>query len=225
MRLPLIIFSKRDARPSDTVHLHVPDEQTWAALLARFGSVIGSSSPATPASAAAAKLPANLQALHAQVERGEIALAYVPPRGIGPTAFSGNAKDHVQIRRRFMLLGQTLDGMRVWDVRRAIEAVRDPALFRNATLHLHGDRTQSINALYASLFVDGLASVEMIAPPASHVAGPDYLNVLRFLDIPQAAAMAAERQPVKWTEASPEAWQWTTQAARQLNWPAERLQW
>jgi hypothetical protein len=29
--------------------------------------------------------------------------------------------------------------------------------------------------------------------PASHSEGPDYLNVLKLLDIPQAAAMAAGR--------------------------------
>jgi hypothetical protein len=124
-----------------------------------------------------------------------------------------------------MLLGQTLDSMRVWDIRRAIVALKQPELFSQASLRLQGDRVQAVNTLYASLFIDGLKSVELIAPPASHVAGPDYLNVLRFLDIPQAAAMAAERQPVKWTEASAEAWAWTTQTAQALKWPADRLQW
>ena len=225
MRLPLIVFAKGDPRAAKTVHLHVPDEQTWSALENAFGPLDSANPTRTSAGNAAAQLPATLQALHARVERGEIALAYLPPRGIGSTAFSGNAKDQVQIRRRFMLLGQTLDGMRVWDIRRAIEAVRDSALFGRAPIHLHGDRHQAINALYASLFTDALASVELIAPPASHAAGPDYLNVLRFLDIPQAAAMAVERQPVKWTNASAEAWTWTAQTARQLKWPTDRMQW
>ena len=75
------------------------------------------------------------------------------------------------------------------------------------------------------LFIDGLASVELIAPPASHLAGPDYLNVLRFLDVPQAAALAAERQPVKWTQSNREAWSWTTQVAQKLGWAPDRLQW
>jgi hypothetical protein len=172
-----------------------------------------------------AKLPPHLQAMHVQVERGEIALAYVPPRGIGPRRSVARPKITCRFAAGFMLLGQTLEGMRVWDIRRAIQAARQPELFGAAPVHLHGDRDQAINALYASLFTDGLGSVELIAPPASHAAGPDYLNVLRFLDIPQAAAMAAERQPVKWTNASAEAWTWTAQAARQLNWPADRLQW
>ena len=225
MRLPLLVFSKGDPRSAKTVHLHVPDEQTWRALTETPGSQLPTLPAATTNAPTPAKLAPQLEALHAQVARGEIALAYIPPRGIGPTAFSGNARDQVQIRRRFMLLGQTLDGMRVWDIRRAIEAARQPELFGSATLHLQGDRHQAVNALYASLFVEGVAAVELIAPPASHAVGPDYLNVLRFLDIPQAAAMAAERQPVKWTAATPEAWTWTTQTARQLQWPGDRLQW
>jgi len=131
----------------------------------------------------------------------------------------------VHIRRRYLQLGQTVDGMRVWDIQRAVAALRQKEIAGHPSLHLHGARHQAINALYASLFTDGIAGVEMIAPPASHAAGPDYLNVLRFLDVPQAAAMAAERAPVKWTGASPEAWGWTTRAAQQIGLPAERLQW
>jgi hypothetical protein len=159
------------------------------------------------------------------VARGEIALAYLPPRGIGPSAFGGTERDRIQIRRRFMLLGQTLDGMRVWDIRRAIELLRQSDVGGNVPLHLHGERHQSVNVLYASLFTEEIASIELIAPPASHAEGPDYLNVLRYLDMPQAAAMAAERQPVKWTNASAESWTWTTETARRLGWPSDRLQW
>src|SRR5207244_9390965 len=42
-------------------------------------------------------------------------MAYVAPRGVGPTAW--NPQRDMPIRRRFMLLGQTLEGMQTWDVR------------------------------------------------------------------------------------------------------------
>ena len=227
IRLPLVIFSRGDPKLAREVHVHVPDEQGWTALISAQGASLADSlrGSVPVGKAATPALSESLAVLHGRVERGEIALVYVPPRGIGPTTFSGEPKDQVQIRRRFMLLGQTLDGMRVWDVRRAIEALRESAVAANAPLHLHGERHQAVNALYASLFTDGIASLELIAPPSSHAAGPDYLNVLRFLDIPQAAVIAAERQPVKWSKASGEAWSWTTQAARQLQLPANRLQW
>jgi hypothetical protein len=42
---------------------------------------------------------------------------------VGLTAWSGGETRLTKIRRRFMLLGQTLDGMRVWDIRCAVQAL------------------------------------------------------------------------------------------------------
>jgi len=225
VRLPLVILSRGAPQQAKSIHLHVADEADWNALVATHGDP-GTVLAGSHASAGGTPpLPAHLQVLHDQVQRGDIVLAYLPPRGIGPTATSGNARDQIQIRRRYMLLGQTLDGMRVWDIQRAVAALRQTAIAGHAPLHLHGARHQAVNVLYASLFTDRIAGVELVTPPASHAAGPDYLNVLRFLDIPQAAAMAAERAPVKWTGASAEAWSWTTRAAKQIGLSADRLQW
>lgn len=82
-----------------------------------------------------------------------------------------------------------------------------------------------MNALYASLFTEDLAGVELISPVASHQTGPDYLNVLRFHDVPQALASAAERQPVTLAETQESDWTWTTATARALGWPQDRLRW
>ena len=38
-------------------------------------------------------------------------MAYVAPRGIGPTAWGQAERRQTQVRRRFTLLGQTLDGI------------------------------------------------------------------------------------------------------------------
>ncbi len=147
------------------------------------------------------------------------------PRGIGSTASSLAAADQNEVRRRYQLLGQTIDSMRVWDIRRAIAALRSKEMFGDTPIVLVGYRDQAINALYASLFIDGLAGIELVSPPTSHMTGPDYLNVLRFLDIPQAAAMAAERQPVKFSHADPDLWSWTTKTSQVLGLPSGRLQW
>lgn len=50
--------------------------------------------------------------------------AVTAPRGAGRGAWVGNEARQIQIRRRFQLLGMTVDGMRVWDIRRAIQIVR-----------------------------------------------------------------------------------------------------
>jgi dienelactone hydrolase len=201
VRLPLYVFAQGDAREKP-VRLHVLDERGWA----EFARGLERTWPA-------------------EVSRGESTLAYLAPRGIGPTAWSGDDKTQVQLRRRFMLLGQTVDGMRVWDIRRAVEALRDPAVLGARAVSVAGERHQGVNALYASLFVDGVSAVEMIEPPASHGTGPDYLNVLRFLDVPQAVAMAASVRPVKMTRANPDDWSWPAETARRLGWPAGRLEW
>src|SRR5262249_49467982 len=69
--------------------------------------------------------------------------AMVAPRGIGPTRWSEvspldgkPAGQHVL--RRFALIGQTLDGQRVWDVRRAVEALKTTPGLRDIPLWLQG---------------------------------------------------------------------------------------
>lgn len=227
VRLPVYVFtSARDGAPRPG-RLHVLDEDGWLALLA--------SAPESFRAALAAPLPvpARLPAPSAafgtlleRVARGELVLACVPPRGIGPTRWAGDAAALRNNLRRFMLLGQTAEGMRVWDIRRTLAAVRNPDVGTNTvSWSLSGERNQAVNALYASLFVDDLASLTLIAPPASHQTGPDYLNVLRFLDVPQALAWAGERQDVTVVDTREADWTWTTATARTLGWPQGRLRW
>jgi hypothetical protein len=54
-----------------------------------------------------------------------------------------------------------------------------------------------VNALYAALFEPNVRRLELEQLPKSHMAGADYLNVLKVLDIPQALQMAAERVEVR----------------------------
>jgi hypothetical protein len=49
--------------------------------------------------------------------------------------------------------------MRGWDIRRPVEALRQPELFGDKPVHPIGVRHQAVNARYASFFVNGLASV------------------------------------------------------------------
>ncbi|MFT5857486.1 MAG: dienelactone hydrolase, partial [Verrucomicrobiales bacterium] len=76
--------------------------------------------------------------LRAYAESGS-AVALFAPRGVGPTAWTEDARERVHIRRRFMLLGQTLDGMRVWDIRRAIAAVRAIEATKGLRLEIEAD--------------------------------------------------------------------------------------
>ncbi|HSH93128.1 MAG TPA: prolyl oligopeptidase family serine peptidase, partial [Roseimicrobium sp.] len=106
-------------------------------------------------------------------------LVWLAPRSVGPTATHPDPRKVVQVRRRYQLLGQTLDGMRVWDIRRAAQAMR--SIQGTAPLKLAGQGSMAVNVLYASLFEPPVASLELRELPASHRTGPDYLNVMRFL--------------------------------------------
>jgi dienelactone hydrolase len=207
IRLPLRVTALAGATtPPARVILRIVDTAGWG------GTASGITGALEPA-------------LRAQIERGEVTLIEFAPRGLGATASTLNEKDQTHQRRRYQLLGQTADGMRVWDIRRAVAAARSTELFGTAPLELHATGPQAINALYASLYDAPMAALDLTAPPASHRTGPDYLNVLRFLDVPQAAALAADRAPVRLHAANIEEWSWTRAAAKQLKWPAERLTW
>lgn len=147
------------------------------------------------------------------IKASNTAYAFFFPRGIGPTAWSGGALRETQLRRRFMLVGQTLDGMRVWDICRAIEALHSMKPVRNAPLTVEASGNMGVNALYASLFVSGISDLSLAHIPASQMEGPDYLNVLKILDIPEAAAMAAERCPLRLQSDETNGWEFLREMA------------
>jgi cephalosporin-C deacetylase-like acetyl esterase len=151
-------------------------------------------------------------------------IACIAPRGIGPNAWNDNERKQVQIRRRFMMLGQTVDGMRVWDVRRAIQALRTFESFKEVPVTLTGrDKTAGI-ALYASLFEPDITRIVLRNLPVTHLNGPTFLNVLRYLDMPQAVAMAAERSQVRLIQEDGSGWQFPKDVAEKLDWPADNFQ-
>ena len=94
----------------------------------------------------------------------------------GPDADSKD-KNAVQIRRRYMLVGQTLDAMRVWDIRRCLQLLTSSPQM-NDPLILWGDGKQSANALLAASLSNRRPYVKM-PPSLTEAELPDYLNLLR----------------------------------------------
>jgi hypothetical protein len=149
------------------------------------------------------------------LEKQQWAFAAVAPRGVGPTRWSEaspfDGKPAGQhILRRFALLGQTLDGQRVWDVRRGLACLRAVLDLRGVPLWLAGKKEMAGIALYASLFEPDVERLDLWHPPASHLEGPTFLNVLRVLDMPQALALAFPRKIMLYVsdDAEARAWDW-----------------
>lgn len=149
----------------------------------------------------------------AAIEAGTIA-ASVDLRGQGGRAWAEpNSLDAIQIRRRFALLGQTLEGMRVWDIRRAIALVGEQKEWIGLPISLEGQGDQAALALYAALFEPSVKEVVLIDPPKTHAEGPIFLNVLKHMDIQQAVALLAPRKVtirVK-SDEDKKAWNWCLQ--------------
>ncbi len=147
------------------------------------------------------------------------AFAAVCPRGIGPTKWAepGTEAD-IQIRRRFALIGQTLDGQRVWDVRRALAALREQKELKDVPLWLQGKSDMAGIALYASLFEPDVARLDLWHPPPTHKEGPILLNVCKHLDMPQAMALAFPRAIRLYVKNEEEAknWIWPLQLQKAL---------
>jgi hypothetical protein len=77
--------------------------------------------------------------------------------------------------------------------------------------------------LYASLFEPNIARLDLHALPSSHADGPALLNVSRYLDLPAAIAMAAERTRVIVYDADPTAWQYPKDVVKTLGWDAKQF--
>lgn len=219
VRLRLYFVEPAAGQRPQRVRLKVLDQEGWNELLASMGTTL-------PTELKEETLPERNEQAAAEwtrtiLDRGE-SLAYVVPRGIGPTLWNQAERKQTHIRRRFMLLGQTLDSMQVWDVRRAVQAVRALPNIGGLPLEIHGRGTVAGVAVYASLFEEGIAAIELEQLPASHRDGPIFLNVQRFLDLPEALAMAAERSRVRVGESSAEATDYAAAVADQLNWPRDR---
>lgn len=114
---------------------------------------------------------------------------YLAPRGAGQTRWDPSPKKQTHNRRRFYLLGQTLDGMRVYDIRRGIQAARTQ-ISGELPITLYARGTMAGISLYAALYESDVSTLVLNQLPPSHRDGPTFLNVRRFFDIPQALAMA-----------------------------------
>jgi hypothetical protein len=167
--------------------------------------------------------------LQGELDPGTIQ-AFIAPRGIGLSdwrrGFSDDqtiARKEIQIRRRYMQVGQTLDGMRVWDLQRCIQAIRQIDGFDSISLTLEAKGHMAVNALYASIFEPEADQLVLTDLPASHRDGPDYLNVLRTLDIPTAVALAAEKAKVRLIQKSNVEWPFPENVSRNLGWPENQF--
>lgn len=223
IRLRLFVAHRADLKPADLelVVLNALDQPGWVKWLAAFrpGFADQLNNESLPAAD-----EAEFEQNRKMFESFRWGMAWFAPRGIGPTAWDQSEKKQTQIRRRFQLLGQTLDGMRVWDVRQAAQTLRTLDGFEKVPLWMQGEREMAGIVLYASLFEPNVARLDLWDLPPTHLGGPDLLNVLRVLDLPEAVAIAATSSKVRLYRTPPANWEFPQKVARQSGWPEKQLQ-
>jgi dienelactone hydrolase len=213
--LRMHVAHREGLKPEDLelTALHVLDEQGWADLANTYASSFPQLFGGTKAD------KPDAEALKAEADMFKSfkwAMAYVAPRGVGLTAWTGSEKAQTHRLRRLALLGETKESGQVYDIRRCVQALQAMPGLGKSKLWISAHRDQAVNALYASLYEKGVSRLDLHEMPTSHMAGPAYLNVLRFLDIPQAAAMATERCKVIIYSDDKAAWSYVTNTATHL---------
>ncbi|MGH7194782.1 MAG: alpha/beta hydrolase family protein, partial [Candidatus Saccharimonadales bacterium] len=162
-----------------------------------------------------------------ELDESETTIALFAPRGLVADDHQDD-KARIQVRRRYMLLGQTLAGMQVWDIRRAAEAIRTVAGYKNGPIRCAAEGETAALAMYAAPMVLPAFSIECGGVSSDPHAGPDLLNVRRFVGLPGLAAMVAERSSVTLFQPRPEAgaghaWSFAEQLSQRLGWGARRF--
>ncbi len=119
------------------------------------------------------------------------------PRGVGLSAITRESRYYTQVRRRFMLLGQTLAGMQVWDVARALQAARQVEGLDHVPVHLQACPAMTEVATFAALFDPNISSLTLAHEPRADEEAPDFLNWSRILTPQQLLTLAQDRCAVK----------------------------
>ncbi|OYP32163.1 CocE/NonD family hydrolase [Rhodopirellula sp. MGV] len=109
--------------------------------------------------------------------------AFLMPRDVGPTRATEVVKSRTHLRRRYMLLGQTLAGMQIYDLCRGVEALRQFPSLHTGSITLSGEGDAAVLAAYASLMSEEVAYFGSVDLPRSNRDAPDLLNVSRVIEL------------------------------------------
>ncbi len=183
-RLRVYLVGPTDRKPN-SLSLHILDKTEWSATLSGLANLV-------PHHTFDVRPDASEWESIAALAKSET-IAYIAPRGIGPTEWSDEAKKRTQIRRRFMQLGQTAAGMQTYDILRATIALQDFLKNPDVQFSLEANNEGSSWALFASLFIKNVDSLKLTNLSTRNRDAPDLLNISRLAEPPQIVLMQAAR--------------------------------
>ncbi|MEM9480703.1 MAG: hypothetical protein AAGA58_13700 [Verrucomicrobiota bacterium] len=199
----------------DLVVLNVLGEVGWREFLSGIGGAFPAFFPEADFPDFDEELFQSEARMHKNMKWG---MAYLPPRGIGPTAEDWSLEHDGQIDENLVLLGLSVESLQVWDIRQGLRALRSLDGMDAPNLWFQASGKMAANTLYASLYEEGLYRVDLHDLPVSHREGPVYPGILGITDLPEVAAIAAERTRLILYTAEPEAWSHLESIGELLGW-------
>lgn len=119
------------------------------------------------------------KAIHALAPDNDGTVHIFVPRGVNDPVIK-DQEDLTRFRRRFMLIGATLDSMRVWDIRCAMHAMRQQ--YGKMPLALAASGQMAVNAAYAAVFQPEVTTLRLSNVPTDPTQLPDYPNVFKVVE-------------------------------------------
>jgi hypothetical protein len=191
----LRLYLLEDATKQDAgvVRLHVLPESADPMWLHNLRSGFGVPLADEPADTShIANIVSPLVSLKAQLNDSNTSLAWFAPRGVGMNAWSGDEEAHTKIRRRFMALGQTLDGMQVWDIRRAVQMIHFVRDADVAKVEIHAGGYVGASAALAALYEPSVKKLTVMGRQKASPA-PDYLGIWRMTTLEEIEAALKDK--------------------------------
>lgn len=212
--LTLRILQKGKLKDTNRVVIYLMDDQSKATL--DWLSEPTGSPPAGILDRLNSGQETAFESVAAYLEKTGQTIAFFSPRGTGENHWKQEAKYLTQTQRRFYLLGQTADAMRVYDIVRAVEAIKQSSASDLVTMELNAQGIQAGMAVYAAIMDSTVSKLNLLDPPVSHRSGPILLNVRKIFDMPQAISLAGTTATVSIRTDSPSGFDYVTQLQRTL---------
>ncbi len=155
----------------------------------------------------------------------KINTAHFEARGIGETGWDPSLHSHV--RRAAAWTGRTLASMRVYDVLRCLEVLREMPSVNSDSIGLVAEGEMAAIAAYAALLDGNIKTLILRDPPASQNmasaadgkgAAIEMLNCLRITDLPQVVGLMYPNDLIIIGDLPP-SYYWTEDLYRNLDKP------
>ena len=203
IRLRLYVSHRIGLTQADSVHLEVLNNPDWYHYLQLGSSVLADvwteelkvAGISTDEPASAETKQALADQLSQVKQQNEIFVTFMP-RGHGLTSLTDEERYLTQMRRRLMLLGQTLAGMQVWDVRRCLQVIRTLPGCQKISAQLWGVGEMASIVTLASLYESNIGQLHLKQYPTDDKSQPDFLNISRIVTPNQILTLAREKATI-----------------------------